>query len=233
MNQEKIKVWVFSQQPLWQQGIRQAFLDVEDIEVAGEGRVTEKLSLTIEVMPPDVAIVDVDNAPDSGLNLATRIKQATPTTSVIVLASTTDDDQLFKVLKTQASAYLGKDISGDELCDMVRRVASGEQPINESLGRRPKVAAHILHQFNELSRRQEVETLISPLTSREMEIINYMTKGDANKQIAAKLGISEQTIKNHVTSILSKLGANARTEAVVIAIQRGLVSIKQGPKLSD
>lgn len=230
MNQEKIKVWVFSQQPLWQRAVRQAFLDAEDIEVAGEARVTDKLPLTIEVMPPDVAIVDVDSAFDSGLNLANRIKQATPTTGVIVLASNTDDDQLFKVLKTQASAYLGKDISGDGLCDMVRRVARGEHPINESLGRRPKVAAQILHQFNALSQRQEVETLISPLTSREMEIINRMTKGDANKQIAAKLNISEQTIKNHVTSILSKLGANARTEAVVIAIQRGLVSIKQEPR---
>ena len=227
MSQEKIKTWIFSQQPLWRQGIRQAFLSTEDIEVIGEAEVTDKMSLTIEIMPPDVAIVDTDNAPDSGLELANRIKQVSPSTGVIVLTSNTDDAQLFKAIKAQASAYLRKDISGDELRNMVKRVARGEHPINESLNKRPKVAEQILHQFKELSRKQEVETLISPLTVRETEIINYMTKGYANKQIAAKLSISEQTIKNHVTSILSKLDANARTEAVVIAIKRGLVSLNQ------
>ncbi len=227
MSQEKIKIWIFSQQSLWRQGIRQAFLDTEDIEVIGEAKVTDKMSLTIEIMPPDVAIVDTDNAPDSGLSLANRVKQITPSTGVIVLTSNTDDAQLFKAIKAQAQAYLRKDISGDELCDVVRCVARGEHPINESLNKRPKVAEQILHQFNELSRKQEVETLISPLTTRETEIINYMAQGYANKQIAAKLSISEQTIKNHVTSILSKLDANARTEAVVIAIKRGLVSIEE------
>lgn len=227
MSQEKIKVWLFSQQSLWRQAIRQAFLSTEDIEVIGEAAVTDKMSLTIEIMPPDVAIVDTDNTLESGLELANRIKQVTPSTSVIVLTSSTDDTQLFKVIKARASAYLRKDINGDELCDTVKRVARGEHLINESLNKRPKVAEQILHQFDELSRKQEVETLISPLTERETEIVNHMAHGYANKQIAAKLNISEQTIKNHVTSILSKLDANARTEAVVIAIKRGFVSVKE------
>lgn len=226
MSQEKIKTWIFSQQPLWQQGIRQAFSNTEDIEVIGEAEVIDKMSLTIEIMPPDVAIVDTDNAPDSGLSLANRIKQVSPSTGVIVLTSSTDDAQLFKAIKAQASAYLRKDIGGDELCDVIRCVARGEHPINESLNKRPKVAEQILHQFNVLSRKHEVETLISPLTARETEIINHMAQGYANKQIAANLNISEQTIKNHVTSILSKLDANARTEAVVIAIKRGFVSVE-------
>ena len=165
MSQEKIKTWIFSQQPLWRLGIRQAFLSTEDIEVIGEAEVIDKMSLTIEIMPPDVAIVDIDNAPDSGLSLANRIKQVTPSTGVIVLTSNTEDTQLFKALKAQASAYIRKDIGGGELCDMVRCVARGENPINESLNKRPKVAEQILHQFNELSRKQEVETLISPLTA--------------------------------------------------------------------
>jgi two-component system response regulator DegU len=84
-----------------------------------------------------------------------------------------------------------------------------------------------MSQFQELYQQQEVESLISPLTSRETEIVEYMAQGFANKQIAVKLKISEQTIKNHVTSILSKLDANARTEAVVKAIKRGLISFAQ------
>jgi len=90
---------------------------------------------------------------------------------------------------------------------------------------RPKVAEQVLLQFQELSWRSEVGAFISPLTPREMEILNYISQGSLNKEIAVKLGISEQTIKNHVTSILRKLNANARTEAVVIAIKQGLISL--------
>ena len=227
MNEQNIKIWIFSQQPLFRQGIRDSFSEIEDIEIAGEAKLTDKMSLTIEVMPPDVAIVDIDAATDSGLNLANRIKQVTPSTAVIVLASSINDEQLFEAIRNQASAYLSKDISSDELSDIIRRVAHGEHPISDSLNNRPKVAAQILDKFQTLSQQQEVENLISPLTSRETEIVNYMSQGYANKQIAAKLDISEQTIKNHVTSILSKLDANARTEAVVKALKRGLISFQK------
>jgi len=227
MDEQIIKIWIFSQQPLFRQGIRDSLSNVEDIEIAGEAKLTDKMSMTIEVMPPDVAVVDIDAAPDSGLNLANRIKQVTPSTAVIVLASSINDEQLFEAIRSRASAYLSKDISSDELSDVVRRVAHGEHPINDSLNNRPKVAAQILDQFQALSQQQEVESLISPLTSRETEIVDYMAQGYANKQIAVKLNISEQTIKNHVTSILSKLDANARTEAVVKALRRGLISFQK------
>jgi DNA-binding NarL/FixJ family response regulator len=223
MREQVIKVWLFSQQPLFRQGIQNTFSAVKDIEIAGEAPLTDKMSRTIEVMPPEVAIIDIDSAPDSGLNLVNRVKQVTPSTAVIVLASDINDDHIFEAIKRQASAYLSKDIRSKELVDTVRRVANGEHPINDSLSKRPKVAVHILDQFQDLYQQHEVENLISPLTSRETEIVTYMAQGYANKQIATKLKISEQTIKNHVTSILSKLDANARTEAVVKAIKRGLI----------
>lgn len=227
MNEQGIKVWIFSQQPLFRQGVRNAFSTTKDIEIAGEAKLTDKLSKIIEVMPPDIAIIDIDAAPGSGLNLASRIKQVTPSTAVIALASSINDEQLFEAIKSRASAYMSKDINSQELINIVRRVSNGEHPINDSLSSRPKVAAHVLSQFQELYQQQEVESLISPLTSRETEIVEYMAQGYANKQIAAKLKISEQTIKNHVTSILSKLDANARTEAVVKAIKRGLIPFAQ------
>jgi DNA-binding NarL/FixJ family response regulator len=227
MEEQGRKVWIFSQQSLFRQGIQKAFSGINDIDIAGESQLTDKLSRTIEIMPPDVVIIDVDTVPDSGLNLINRIKQVTPSTSVIVLASDISDELLFEAIKRQASAYLSKDISSNELVDTVRRVIRGEHPIHDSINNRPKVASHILYQFQELYQQQEVENLISPLTSRETEIVNYMAQGYANKQIAVKLKISEQTIKNHVTSILSKLDANARTEAVVKAIKRGLIPFSQ------
>jgi len=197
---------------------------VEDIQIIGQAKVTDK-ALIVEVMPPDVVIVDIDVSPDSSLSLAHRLKQRSPSVGIIMLTSSPSDDQLFQAIENQVAAYLSKEINGDQLADMVRRVARGEYPINESLSSRPELAGKILSQFQELSGKTEVETLISPLTARETEILNYVAQGHSNKQIAAELSISEQTIKNHVASIMVKLNANARTQAVVIAVQKGLISI--------
>jgi DNA-binding NarL/FixJ family response regulator len=225
MEKDSIKVWLFSQQPLFRQGVRQAFEQVNGIEIIGEAETSEKLSQTIEVLPPQVAIVDLDQNVEMGLRLCLRLKQVTPTTGIIVTTSCPSDEQLFSAIRNQVSAYLVKDIKIEELCEVVRKVAHGEHPINDTLNSRPSVAQHILEEFQELSKEQAMEELVSPLTEREIEIINLMAKGYANKQIAGHLNVSEQTIKNHITSILSKLDANARTEAVVKAIKRGLISI--------
>ncbi len=183
----------------------------------------------IDGLAPDVAIVDIDGPSDNGMSLGRRIKQRSPNIGVIMLTSNPNDAQLFQALKAQAVAYLGKDITAERLIDNIRSVGRGEHPINECLTNRPRLAEQVLNQFQELYWRNEAESLISPLTPRETEILNYIAQGYLNKQIAGQLGISEQTIKNHVTSILRKLNANARTEAVVVAIKQGLITIKIGP----
>ncbi len=224
MNKPKIKVCTFSQQPMFQEGLLRWLSSTDDIQVIGQANVTDK-ELIIEIMPPDVVIVDIDVPSDSGLSLVQRLKQRLPNVGVIALTSSPNDDQLFEALEAQVAAYISKEINGDRLADIVRRVVRGEYPIRESLAGRPEVAGKILHQFQKLSGKAEVETLIAPLTARETEILNYVAQGYSNKQIAAKLDISEQTIKNHVASIMLKLNANARTQAVVIAVQKGLISI--------
>jgi len=225
MRNNKIQVFILSQQFLLRQGIEHSLSAVEDIEVSGAAELNAGVLSTIGNLPPDVALVDIDGPSDNGLALARKIKQHSPNIGVIVLTSNANDAQLFQALKAQAAAYLEKEVTADQLVDTIRRVARGEHPINEGLVTRPKVAEQVLQQFHELSQRYEAETFISPLTPRETEILNYIAQGYLNKQIAVKLGISEQTIKNHVTSILRKLNANARTEAVVLAIKQGLISI--------
>ena len=221
----KIQVFIISQQSLFKQGIEQSFADVEDVAISGITGVDESVLKAIDNLPPDVALLDIDGPSESGIELAKRIKQRSPNIGVIVLSSNLDDNQLFLALKAQAVAYLSKEVTAEQLVETVRRVARGEHPINEYLTDRPKVAEHVLQQFQELSARSEAEAFMSPLTPREIEILQYIAEGYLNKQIAAELGISEQTIKNHVTSILRKLNANARTEAVVVAIKQGLISI--------
>ncbi len=225
MMTNKIQVFILGQQSLFRQGIEHALLSMEDIEISGSAEANEEMLSTMDALPPDVVIVDIDALADSGLALARKIKQRLPNIGVIVLNSNPNDAQLFQALKAQAAAYLDKEITASHLADVIRCVAQGEHPINESLVTRPNVANQVLQQFQDLSWRSEAESFISPLTPRETEILNYIAQGYLNKQIALKLGISEQTIKNHVTSILRKLNANARTEAVVVAIKQGLISI--------
>lgn len=222
-----IQVFIISQQSLFRQGIEHSLSSVEDIEIAGITDISDKVLSTTDSVTPDVVLIDIAGSPDAGLALARRIKRRSPSIAVIILSPEPSDSQLFQVLKAQAAAYLNKEINADELTDIIRRVAGGEHPINESLTTRPKVAEQVLNQFQELIwKSEEEEAFIAPLTARETDILKYMARGYLNKQIAVELGISEQTIKNHVTSILRKLNANARTEAVVVAIKQGLISLE-------
>ncbi len=221
----KIQVIIISQQVLFRQGIEHSLSRTRDIQISAMTDVSDEVLSIIDNLPPDVALLDIDSPTDNGLKLARRIKQRLPTIGVMLLASNPDDAQLFQALKAQAVAYLSKEVTATDLVNTIRRVYRGEHPINESLTTRPKLAEQVLKQFQELSLRSETEQFIAPLTPREMEILKYIAQGYLNKQIAAELDISEQTIKNHVTSILRKLNANARTEAVVVAIKQGLISL--------
>jgi two-component system response regulator DegU len=224
-NFSKVQVFIISQQSLFTKALENIFSDTDDIVVLGSTGVNNDVLKAIDNLPPDVALLDLDGPSENGLDLARKIKQRSPNIGVIILTSNPDDNQLFLALKAQAVAYLNKEITEQQLIETVRRVARGEHPINESLTNRPKLAEHVLQQFQELSSKSDAEAFISPLTPREIEILEYIAQGYLNKQIAAELGISEQTIKNHVTSILRKLNANARTEAVVVAIKQGLIKL--------
>jgi two-component system, NarL family, response regulator DegU len=225
MESEKIQVYIISQQSLFRSGIQHSLSTMPDITVVGTAEINDTILNTVDDMPPDVALIDIDSVSEAGLTLSRKIKQRAPSVAIVVLASNPNDEQFFEVLKGQAASYLSKASTAEQLADTIRRVARGEHPINESLTTRPRVAEQVLLQFQELSRKTEAEALISPLTPRELEILKYIGLGYLNKQIANELNISEQTIKNHVTSILRKLNANARTEAVVLALKQGLISI--------
>jgi two-component system, NarL family, response regulator DegU len=224
-NSNRIQVFIISQQSLFIQALEHVFSETADIIILGMTAVNNDVLKAIDNLPPDVALLDLDGITEAALDLARKIKARSPNIGVITLTSNTDDNQLFAALKAQAVAYISKESSANQIVETVRRVARGEHPINESLTDRPKLAEHVLQQFQELSSKNEAEAFISPLTPRETEILEFIAKGYLNKQIAAELGISEQTIKNHVTSILRKLNANARTEAVVVAIKQGLIKL--------
>ena len=218
-------VFIIDGQPLFRQGIRTSLSNLPDVEVCGESEVNEQALSTIEASPPDVVLLDIVVPSLDGLKLCRALKKHLPGTSVIVITPQPDDWQILEAIKAHASAYLSRTVTIEELAETIRRCSRGEHPINESLVGRPKLAEQVLQQFYELSTEKEAASFISPLTPRETEILDYMAQGYLNKQIADVLNVSEQTIKNHITSILRKLNANARTQAVIVAIKKGLITI--------
>lgn len=220
-----VNVIIVSPQSMFRKGIEITLSAEPDINIIDSVDFSNGVEHSVENLPPDIAILDIDGPENIGFDIAHRLKLRLPNIATIIFTSYPDDEQLFLALKAQAAAYLAKEATNDEIIGTVRSVACGEYPINESLHTRPKVAENVLRKFQQLASQSETEDVVSGLTRRETEILDYIARGFLNKQIASSLDISEQTIKNHVTSILRKLNANARTEAVVIAIKRGIISI--------
>jgi len=222
---EKIGVFVIDNNTIFREGLRQSLSRTEDIEVLGDTDVGDEALELVMSFSPEIALVDIGVPLLNGLNLARQITQRSPGISIVVLTPYDDDEHLFQAVKSGAASYLSKDTSADELASVIRRIHRGEHIINETVLARPKVAERVLKQFQDLSLMgTAIETLSAPLTSRELEILSYVAHGYINKQVAHKLGISEQTIKNHVSSILRKLDANDRTQAVVLALRYGWIS---------
>ena len=229
---DKIKVMIIDEQAFFRAGVRQTLSQQGDLDVL-ECDLTQNALEMIEAHLPDVALLGSDLASLSGLELGRKIAQHYPNTKVIVLSPDPDDMELFEVIKTAAVACLNKKTSSEELAKTIRRAHNGEYPINESLMTSPKVAKHVLNQFRGLGKT--MGSIVAPLTNRETQILNYIAEGNSNKVIAHILGISEQTIKNHVSAILRKLNANDRAHAVALALHSGWISpdTKPGRRFED
>ena len=223
---DKIKVMIIDEQALFRAGVRQTLSDQSDLEILECDPAQNTLEL-IEANLPDVALLGSDLANHNGIELGRKIAQHFPNTKVIVLSPDPDDEELFEVIKTAATACLSKRATGDELASTIRRAHKGEYPINESLMTRPRVARHVLNQFRGLT--ETMEGVAAPLTKRETQILTYVAEGNSNKEIAHILEISEQTIKNHVSAILRKLNANDRAHAVALAMRNGWLVAEEKP----
>lgn len=223
---DKITVFLVDSQVLYREGIRRALSREMDIEVIGEADDGEEALHQIKALAPDVVVLDSKLPSINGFDLTRQIKRYSPLISVIVLTTREDDEHLFLAIRVGAAGYLTKKATYEQLLSDLRKAYRGEYPINESLLTRPGVALRVLQQFQELLvSEKEVEPLMSPLSRRETEILQYVAGGNSNKEIAHALGICNQTVKNHVTSIMRKLSANDRTHAVVLALRNGLIRV--------
>ena len=226
---DKTIVMIIDKQAFFRVGMRQALSQQADFEIFDCDPDDDPSGL-IEAECPDVILLDIDFPSLGGLKLGKKIVRSYPNTRLIMLSPNLDNGELFEIIKTGAVAYLNKNATAEELVSTIRQARRGEYPINDSLLAKPKVAEHVLRQFQDMvSLGKTMESITAPLTHREAQILNYIADGNSNKQIAHILEISEQTIKNHVSSILRKLNANDRTHAAVLAIRHGWISAEEKP----
>ena len=222
----KTIVMIIDEEAFFRAGVRQVLSQQPDFEVLDCDPSEGPLDI-IETNLPNITLLGSALGAHNGLDLGRKIARYYPNTKVIMLSPNPDDEELFEVIKTAAVACLNRNTAAEELIHTIRRASRGEYPINESLMTRPKVARRVLEQFEDISSMgKAIETIIAPLTRRETQILNYVAEGNTNKQIADILGISEQTIKSHVSAILRKLNANDRAHAVALAIRNGWISVK-------
>ncbi len=221
---KQLTVFIVDSQPIYRQGHRQVLSPYSHIEVLGECDLTQDVCSIVENLSPDVVLVEVIPLSLYGFGVVKQIAVRYPDVAVVALSSSPNDDQLFQAVKSGSAALVGKNISPDELVDILVCVGQGERPIDLNLLDRPNTALEVINLFRHMALRDR-GALLTPLSPRELEILGYVANGYANKHIAIILELSEQTIKNHLTSILRKLDANDRTQAVVLAVRKGWLSL--------
>jgi DNA-binding NarL/FixJ family response regulator len=222
----RTRVLIVDDHPLFRAGVRSGLGIYSDLQVIGEAASATAALEVADTALPEVVLIDTQLRSDSSLELTKQLKRRHPQMLVVMMTRIEDDEQLFQAIRSGAAAYVSKEIEAEELARVLRRVAGGEYLINDSVLSRPNVASRVLHQFQELSVVDEAaDGVFSPLTRREIEILEYVAQGNSNKEIAYQLGISDQTVKNHITSILRKLAVNDRTQAVIFALRHGWITL--------
>jgi DNA-binding NarL/FixJ family response regulator len=225
-SREPIRILIVDRQAVYRVGIRGILESEVDLAVVAEADDSPSARARAVETAPDIVLVDLSLPAPGGLETTRRIKRELPTAGLIVMAPSDGDDVVLEALKAGAAALVPKEIGSDDLVAIIRRVASGDYPINDRVFTAPAVASRMLDEFRELAAyRQAGPPIFAPLTAREVEILDAIARGMSNKQVGEALSITEQTVKNHMSNILRKLALNDRTQAVLYALRRGWIAL--------
>jgi DNA-binding NarL/FixJ family response regulator len=205
---EPIRILTVDDHPLLREGIAALVNAESDMKVVGEASNGQEAIDKFRLQLPDVTLMDLQMPALNGLEAIIGIRSEFPHARIIVLTTYIGDVQVLRALKAGARAYILKGHVHRELLETIRAVHAGQKRIPSEVA--VELAGHAAD---------------DELTSREIEVLRLIAAGNANKEIAGQLAISEETVKSHVTNILAKLGANDRTHAVTIGIKRGIIEL--------
>ena len=225
---ERVRILIVDDHALYRVGIRNILEREPDLEIVAEADDARTALDASFATNPDVILMDLSLPSPGGIETTQRVKRELPAAAIIVLSTEEDEDALFDAIKAGAAAFILKDIAPEDLVMVIRRVVAGEYLINDKVFSKPAVASRVLKEFRELAvYGQEAAPIFAPLSPREVEILDNIAQGMTNKQVAYALSISEQTVKNHMSSILRKLAVNDRTQAVVYAMRQGWIKMPE------
>jgi DNA-binding NarL/FixJ family response regulator len=203
-----IRILTVDDHPVLREGIAAVLANEQDMVVVAEASNGREAVEQFRSHHPDVTLMDVQMPEVNGIDAIVKIREEFPDARIIVLTTYTGDAQAARAFKAGAYGYLLKNMVRKELIDTIRTVHSGKKRIP------PEIAVEMAQHHTD-----------DALTEREIEVLREVAAGNANKMVAQLLNISEETVKAHMRSILSKLGANDRTHAVTIAVKRGIIEI--------
>ncbi len=224
----EITLMVVDDHPIFRQGVIDALSLEPDFRVIGEADNGDTALELIRERLPDVVILDVNLPGLNGQQITRRISLERLPCRVVLVTAYDDEAQIIFAIQAGAKAYCAKDIAPDALMGVVRTVMEGKYVIQDRVMSAEEVTEWLKARgiTQDVSKKRRGTTgELAPLSEREMEVLTLLSKGYSNKEIALELDISHQTVKNHVTAILRKLGVNDRTQAVVYALQRGWVRL--------
>ena len=210
---------------LFREGLRHHLANLPDYRIAGEASNGQQAIQLVDYTDPDLVLMEIDLPGVNGLEVARAVKRTHPHIGIVLLSASMDGQYVVKAIRAGVAAYAPRNISPDKLLRLLNQVRHGEYPINDLVLSLPDVAAQVLMAFRQMAVDEDTQSIYSPLSPRELQVLDLVAAGRTNKEIAALLDISNQTVKNHVSSILRKLAVNDRTQAVVYAMRRGWIKV--------
>jgi NarL family two-component system response regulator LiaR len=216
MKHRRTSILIADDHEVVRNGIRSYLETIPDMQVVGEASSGEEALNLIAELIPDIVLLDLIMPGMDGIEITRRVKHISPRTQVVILTSYHDDVHIFPALKAGAISYILKDMKMEKLVEVLRRAAQGEVTLH------PLVASRVLQNIR--GENGEDQPLFTELTERETGVLKLIANGLTNSQIAQKLVISENTVKGHVSNILSKLHLADRTQVAVYAWQQGIVN---------
>lgn len=211
---DRVRLLLADDHRMFRQGLREVLERKSDFEIVGEASNGREVLEMVPRLRPNLVLLDIQMPELDGVATAQQLAQRHPDIKIVMLTMYRQDRHLIEAIRAGARGYLLKDADADELIDVIGRVHRGEAALDPSLTARV---------FDAVRRLPDGQPQVDPLSERELEILQCLALGDDNRTIAAKLFLSEKTVGNRLSEIFAKLGVANRTQAAIVAVQRGLI----------